>query len=87
MARCLVLRCWTGILLAGDEKLEASTGDIVVVGGETPHMFKNVGSERLDISASTHPHGSSCKTWKWHCSSSASDVRPLARPTCCRPDR
>ena len=28
---------------------EARPGDIVVVGAETPHKFKNVGEERLDI--------------------------------------
>jgi mannose-6-phosphate isomerase-like protein (cupin superfamily) len=28
---------------------EAGPGDIAVVGPNTPHMFKNVGKERLDI--------------------------------------
>jgi mannose-6-phosphate isomerase-like protein (cupin superfamily) len=29
--------------------VEAGPGDILVVGAETPHKFKNIGSERLDI--------------------------------------
>ena len=32
----------------GDE-LEAGPGDIIVVGANTPHKFKNAGDERLDI--------------------------------------
>jgi mannose-6-phosphate isomerase-like protein (cupin superfamily) len=34
---------------AGDQELEASAGDILVVQGETPHKFKNAGPGRLDI--------------------------------------
>ncbi len=34
---------------ASGEELEAGPGDIVVVGAETPHKFKNVGSDRLEI--------------------------------------
>jgi mannose-6-phosphate isomerase-like protein (cupin superfamily) len=34
---------------ANGEYMEAGPGDILVVGAETPHKFKNVGSERLDI--------------------------------------
>jgi mannose-6-phosphate isomerase-like protein (cupin superfamily) len=30
-------------------QFEAGAGDIAVVGPNTPHMFKNVGKERLDI--------------------------------------
>ncbi len=33
----------------GDDKMRASAGDIVVVGAETPHGFRNVGSGRLEI--------------------------------------
>ena len=32
-----------------DQELEAGSGDIVVVPGETPHKFKNIGPDRLDI--------------------------------------
>jgi mannose-6-phosphate isomerase-like protein (cupin superfamily) len=34
---------------ADGEELEAGPGDIVVVGPETPHKFKNAGMDRLDI--------------------------------------
>ena len=34
---------------ADGEYMEAGPGDILVVGAETPHKFKNVGTERLDI--------------------------------------
>ncbi len=34
---------------ADGEELEAGPGDIVVVGAETPHKFKNVGTERLEM--------------------------------------
>jgi mannose-6-phosphate isomerase-like protein (cupin superfamily) len=34
---------------ADGEELEAGPGDILVVGPNTPHKFKNVGEERLDI--------------------------------------
>ena len=29
--------------------MEAGPGDIVVVGPETPHKFKNLGPDRLDV--------------------------------------
>ena len=31
------------------EEVEAGPGDIVVVGPETPHKFKNLGPDRLDV--------------------------------------
>jgi mannose-6-phosphate isomerase-like protein (cupin superfamily) len=34
---------------ADGNELEAGPGDIIVVTPETPHKFKNVGAERLDI--------------------------------------
>jgi hypothetical protein len=34
---------------ADGEDIEAGHGDILVVGSETPHKFKNAGTERLDI--------------------------------------
>jgi mannose-6-phosphate isomerase-like protein (cupin superfamily) len=36
-------------MTADGEEFEAGPGDIVVVGPETPHKFKNNGTERLDI--------------------------------------
>jgi mannose-6-phosphate isomerase-like protein (cupin superfamily) len=34
---------------ADGEEIDAGPGDIVVVGAETSHKFKNVGSDRLEI--------------------------------------
>jgi mannose-6-phosphate isomerase-like protein (cupin superfamily) len=36
-------------LTADGEDFEAGPGDIIVVGADTPHKFKNVGTDRLDI--------------------------------------
>jgi mannose-6-phosphate isomerase-like protein (cupin superfamily) len=44
-----VVRSGQARFTADGEELEAGPGDILVVGPETPHKFKNVGSERLDI--------------------------------------
>ncbi|WP_378947344.1 cupin domain-containing protein [Mesorhizobium sp. ANAO-SY3R2] len=33
----------------GGEKLAACAGDVVVVGANVPHGFRNVGEDRLDI--------------------------------------
>ncbi|MDQ3964568.1 MAG: cupin domain-containing protein [Actinomycetota bacterium] len=34
---------------AGDQELEAGAGDLIVVAPETPHRFKNLGPDNLDI--------------------------------------
>jgi mannose-6-phosphate isomerase-like protein (cupin superfamily) len=44
-----IIRSGTGRFTADGEELDARPGDIVVVGAETPHKFKNVGTERLDV--------------------------------------
>ena len=44
-----VVRSGKARFTADGEELEAGAGDILVVGPETPHKFKNAGSERLDI--------------------------------------
>ena len=44
-----IVRSGQARVTADGEELEAGPGDILVVGPETPHKFKNVGSERLDI--------------------------------------
>jgi mannose-6-phosphate isomerase-like protein (cupin superfamily) len=44
-----ILRSGKARFTAGGEELEARPGDIVVVGENTPHKFKNAGDERLDI--------------------------------------
>ena len=36
-------------ITADGKDIEAGPGDIVVVSAETPHKFKNIGNDRLDI--------------------------------------
>jgi mannose-6-phosphate isomerase-like protein (cupin superfamily) len=36
-------------ITADGEEIEAGPGDIVTVAAETPHKFKNIGAERLQI--------------------------------------
>jgi mannose-6-phosphate isomerase-like protein (cupin superfamily) len=48
-AETWIVRSRVGRFTADGEELEARPGDIVVVGAETPHKFKNVGEERLDV--------------------------------------
>jgi mannose-6-phosphate isomerase-like protein (cupin superfamily) len=44
-----IVRSGKARFTADGEELEAGPGDILVVSSETPHKFKNAGSERLDI--------------------------------------
>lgn len=44
-----IIRGGRGLFTADGEELEAGPGDIVVVGPETPHKFKSLGPERLDV--------------------------------------
>jgi mannose-6-phosphate isomerase-like protein (cupin superfamily) len=44
-----IVRSGTARFTADGDELEAGPGDILVVGAHTPHKFKNVGDERLDI--------------------------------------
>ncbi len=44
-----IVRSGKARMTADGEDLEVAPGDIVVVGPETPHKFKNIGAERLDI--------------------------------------
>lgn len=44
-----IVRSGSGLFTADGEDVEAGPGDIVVVGPETPHKFKNVGTGRLDV--------------------------------------
>jgi mannose-6-phosphate isomerase-like protein (cupin superfamily) len=43
------VRSGRGRFNADGEEVEVGPGDIVVVTAETPHKFKNVGDDRLDI--------------------------------------
>jgi mannose-6-phosphate isomerase-like protein (cupin superfamily) len=44
-----IVRAGKARFSADGEDIEAGAGDILVVGPETPHKFKNVGTGRLDI--------------------------------------
>jgi mannose-6-phosphate isomerase-like protein (cupin superfamily) len=44
-----IVRSGQARLTAGDDVLEVGAGDIIVVTPETPHKFKNIGTDRLDI--------------------------------------
>jgi mannose-6-phosphate isomerase-like protein (cupin superfamily) len=44
-----VVRSGAARFTADGEDLDAGPGDIVVVGPETPHKFKNVGTGRLEL--------------------------------------
>jgi mannose-6-phosphate isomerase-like protein (cupin superfamily) len=44
-----IVRSGKARITADGEDIEAGPGDIAVVGAETPHKFKNIGTERLDI--------------------------------------
>ena len=44
-----IVRSGKARFTADDQEIEASPGDIVVVTSETPHKFKNIGTDRLDI--------------------------------------
>ena len=44
-----IVRSGRARFTADGQELEAGPGDILVVGPETPHKFKNLGPERLDI--------------------------------------
>jgi mannose-6-phosphate isomerase-like protein (cupin superfamily) len=44
-----VVRSGKARLTADGEDFEAGPGDMAVVGPETPHKFKNIGTERLEI--------------------------------------
>lgn len=44
-----IIRAGKALFTAGSEEIEGGPGDIVVVSAETPHKFKNIGDERLEI--------------------------------------
>jgi mannose-6-phosphate isomerase-like protein (cupin superfamily) len=49
-----IVRSGEGRFTAGEEEIEAGAGDVVVVGAEVPHKFKNANSERLEVTC-IHP--------------------------------
>ena len=44
-----IVRSGSARFTADGQEVDAGPGDILVVGPNTPHKFKNAGSERLDI--------------------------------------
>jgi mannose-6-phosphate isomerase-like protein (cupin superfamily) len=44
-----IVRSGRARITADGEDIEAGPGDIAVVGPETPHKFKNIGTGRLEI--------------------------------------
>ncbi len=44
-----IIRRGKARMTAGEVEMEAGPGDIFVVSAETPHKFKNIGDERLEI--------------------------------------
>ena len=48
-AETWIVRSGRARFTADGQELDAGPGDIVVVGAESPHRFKNVGDERLDM--------------------------------------
>jgi mannose-6-phosphate isomerase-like protein (cupin superfamily) len=49
-----IVRSGRGRFTAGEAEIEAGAGDVVVVGAEVPHKFKNPSSERLEVTC-IHP--------------------------------
>jgi mannose-6-phosphate isomerase-like protein (cupin superfamily) len=44
-----IVRSGNARITAEGQDMEVSVGDIIVVTPETPHKFKNIGTDRLDI--------------------------------------
>jgi mannose-6-phosphate isomerase-like protein (cupin superfamily) len=44
-----IIRARKGLFSADGLDIEAGPGDILVVSPETPHKFKNIGTERLEL--------------------------------------
>lgn len=44
-----IIRQGTALFTADGETIEARPGDMMVVSTNTPHKFKNIGTDRLDI--------------------------------------
>jgi mannose-6-phosphate isomerase-like protein (cupin superfamily) len=48
-AETWILRRGRARFTVDGQEIDAEAGDIVVVGAETPHKFKNIGPDRLEI--------------------------------------
>ena len=57
-----IVRSGRALMRAGDEEIEAGPGDIVIVERDTPHAFRNLGPERLEL-VCIHAAGRMVTTW------------------------
>ena len=57
-----IVRAGKAKITADGMDIEAGPGDILVVSAETPHKFKNIGTDRLDIICI---HSSPCIIQEW----------------------
>jgi mannose-6-phosphate isomerase-like protein (cupin superfamily) len=57
-----IVRSGRALMRAGDEEIEAEAGDIVIVERDTPHGFRNLGPERLEM-VCIHAAGRMVTTW------------------------
>ena len=44
-----IVRAGKALFTADGQEIKAGPGDFLVVGPETPHKFKNIGTERLEL--------------------------------------
>ncbi|TKT77347.1 cupin domain-containing protein [Aquamicrobium sp. LC103] len=57
-----IVRSGRALFTVGDEEIEASAGQIVIVPAHTPHKFKSLGP---DLMTSTHIHESGSFDTEW----------------------
>jgi mannose-6-phosphate isomerase-like protein (cupin superfamily) len=61
-AETWVVRSGRALFRAGGEEIEAGPGDVVVVEAETPHGFRNLGPDRLQL-VCIHASGRMITRW------------------------
>jgi len=61
-AEIFIIRSGTGLFTVGDQEIEASAGQILVVPPDTPHKFTNLGPGPLETT-DIHENGSFITEW------------------------
>jgi mannose-6-phosphate isomerase-like protein (cupin superfamily) len=61
-AEVFLVRAGRALATAGDEEIELAAGDVLFVEAQTPHGFRNLGPERLEI-VTIHAAGRMETTW------------------------
>lgn len=61
-AELFIIRSGTALFTVGDQKIEASAGQILIVPPDTPHKFTNVGPGPLETT-DIHENGSFITEW------------------------